>query len=297
MLLMMLLKLVKIVNRFQAKLIKNNPSLFKKEIKKLYHEGKLESSLTLIYSSKIIKVLEEEKIYLKIDNLTRMSLLPLLEDSLFVDYILKYHIECLSNIPDKLLKDEYFKQYAMYLKNNDIDITTIKSKLLVHHEIANVVLLKINSLNDLEYFLDNVNDDNLLLKAIIIGEEKKLLNDNISEVFYKNATIFRKMLKIYGNKLLTKTTEEKLKEFIPIIADEIINNNLILNSNNVFLLKEPEIIKAILNSPNILKMPDIINCLIDINTLNENELISLTELIYYNFHHDPFTFAFISIDF
>ena len=83
------------VNRLQSKLIKNNPSLFKKEIKKLYHEGKLESLLTLIYSSKIINVLEEEKIYLTINNLNRLNFLPLLEYPLFVDYILKHHIECL----------------------------------------------------------------------------------------------------------------------------------------------------------------------------------------------------------
>ncbi len=282
------------VNKLQVKLVKSNPSLFKKEIKKLYHEGKLESLLTLIYSPKIINILEEEKIFLTINNLNRISLLSLLEYPLFVDYILNHHIECISFIPDKMLKKEHIVSYAKYLQTYQIDIASLNKKLFQYEEVVKVVLSKINSSKDLEFFLNNVNNEKFILEAITIGEERKLFNGFISENFYKSETIFKRMLKIYGNKILFNLPAN-IKMFIPAIANEIINNNLILNSNNNLLLKEPEIIKAILKSPNVFKMTDILNDFeIDINNLNESELISLTELIYYNFINDPFTFAFIS---
>ena len=285
------------MNRLQSKLIKTNPSLFKKEIKKLYHEGKLESLLILIYNPKIINVLEEEKIYLTINNLNRLSLLPLLEDPLFVDYLLKHHIECISFIPNKMIKKEHLDSYTKYLKDYQIDITSINIKMFKYEEVVKVILSKINSSKDLEYFLNNVNNEQFTLDAISIGEKRKLFNGFISETFYKSEAIFKRMLKIYGNKLLLKLPSD-FKIFIPIIANEINSNNLILNSNNSLLLKEPEIIKAILKSPNVLKMADILNDFeIDINNLNENELISLTELIYYNFINDSFTFTFISNDY
>ncbi len=283
-----------IVNKVKTRLIKNNPSLFKKEIKEIYNAGMLDSLLFSIYSPKLIKVLEEEKIYLTINNINHISLCPLLEDPLFVDYILKHHIECISFISDKMLKKEHLDSYAKYLKDYQIDITSLNIKMFKYEEVVKVILSKINNSKDLEYFLNNVNKEQFIIDAIKIGEERGLFNGFISEVFYKSENIFKRMLKIYGNKILFDLPSD-ITMLIPSIKDEIINNNLILNSNNSRLFSEPEIIKAILNSPNALKMEDILNDFeIDINCLDEKEITKLTELIYFNFENDPFTFAFIS---
>ena len=160
-------KRVNKMSKFQVLYNKINPA---KQLKKAYKKGELNEFLTKYYNPNLIKILEKENIVIKIDDYENFNYL-LLEHQEFVDYLLKHHIENIKFIPEEFLKEEHLKQYADYLKNNQIDFYDIPriNKILKNDEIINILLNKIHNSDELSFFFNFINDDNYLLQAINIG--------------------------------------------------------------------------------------------------------------------------------
>ncbi len=288
------------MNNVQINLMKKFPNLYRKQIKQAYQAGNLDELIIKIYYPNLIKILENEKIYIKINEKNYINYWNILYNQEFVDYILKHHIENINFINDEMIKDEHIKLYANYLKVHQFDFSnflTFKNQnVLLNDEIIHILITKINSAKDLANFFAYINDENYLLEAIDFVKEKEWFN-NLTDIYLSpkilnNHSIFKKMLNIFGNKFLEiKFYNIDLQEFMWEIIEALTNGDLIIDScinpSIKKILEEPQIIKAILNSPNLMSMKNIFkNLNFDVNILTDDELNNLVKILYQSLKQD-----------
>ncbi len=277
------------MNKYQLFLLEKNPNLLKKQILKMVKEGKLEELLNEAFSSKLLTFLEKNHIVIELDG---TNYLNFLKNPEFVDYVLKYSISSLKYIPEEMITIDHLENYESYLKTGNFQIKSLlplNNKILKNEKLMNYILNFLNTSSDFYEYLNYIEDEKYLLKAILIANTKNLYDeyDPIRASFYKNKTVFKKMFERFGLSLLINAPNyvDNLDIFLPFIADSILNENFIIFFDRKIhdflrMLNKPIIIKAILNSSNIDRMFSIFEHLkIDVEQLNNQELEKYINII------------------
>ena len=203
-------------NRLKFKLIRTFPIFFKKEVRELSMEYNSETAIEKKLID-IIKDVTNDKFLITLKNeygvhfiIDEFTPKELLDNKVFVDFVIKNRPKCVEKLPNSMITDEYLNIYINYIKNNEDTFylnDSLPERILESDYILNLAINKINSshqtVSSIIYFINYISKDNQKLNYALDNIEQQLISTfwgSEFKYFNDDARSNEKLIKIFLDK-------------------------------------------------------------------------------------------------